>query len=121
MPLSKEFLAELTHTIKTWIIKENLDWEKIKDYELKVMCREASNGGAIKYCMLCDTTKHITVTGMWIDNEARLNTVYFICEDCGKEFEGMPEDQRVSIIEKIIEKRIDSTPVARLSTWGMRK
>jgi 3,4-dihydroxy-2-butanone 4-phosphate synthase len=121
MPLSREFLGELTGIIKTWIVKEKLDWEKIKDYELKVMSREVSNGGTIKYCMLCDTTNNITVTGMWTDNEARMNTVYFICEDCAKEFEGMSEDQRVSIIEKIIEKRIDSTPVVRLSTWEMRK
>jgi len=114
MPLSKEFVAELTHIIKTWVVKEKLDWEKIKHYELKVMCRIVFNGGAIKYCMLCDTTKTITITGMFYDDGVRQIVVYFLCEDCAKEFFDLPEDQRKSIIEKVIEKRIDSTPVVRM-------
>lgn len=112
--MSKEFRVEFTGIIKTWVIKEKLDWEKIKHYELKVMCRTVSNGGAIKYCMLCDTTKEITTTGMFSDDNVRQAVVYFLCDDCAKEFFDLPEDQRKSIVEKIIEKRIDSTPVVRL-------
>jgi hypothetical protein len=114
MPLSKEFRAEFTHIIKTWIAKGNLDWKKYGQYELKVMCRTTSNGGAVKYCILCDTTKNINVTGVWLPDDIKQNIVYFICKDCAKEFKDMPEDQRESIIEKIIEKRIDAMPVVRL-------
>ncbi|MDH5266217.1 MAG: hypothetical protein OEW62_00910 [Candidatus Bathyarchaeota archaeon] len=98
------------------------NWEKIKNYETTIIAK--FNGkGMVKFCILCDTVENITWTALWIEDDIKRVIGYYLCDDCGKELQGLPEVQRESIIAKIIEKKIDAFPritISQLEELGFK-
>jgi hypothetical protein len=69
------------------------------------------------FCILCDREDDIICKALWVDDEKKTLTLYWLCRDCVKEFRELPESQRISIIQKVIEIKI--TTLSALSHHKM--
>lgn len=88
------------------------NWEKIKKYKQSVTAK-IEGKKVIPFCILCETEDNITWRALWVDGERKKVTFYFLCNECGEELHSLPEADRKSIVEKVIEKRINSLSALR--------
>ena len=83
------------------------DWKKYKrrGFRFSILGNIQKNV-LTPFCILCERRENITCRALWVDQEKKRVIAYALCYDCAAEFFGLPESQRVSIIQKIIEAKI---------------
>lgn len=88
-------------------MSHNLDFEKMKNYRHMVVGGFSSCGVA-PACVLCATNSGVVFRGVWVNDEKERVVHYFLCESCGSDLFGMSKVDQQSIVEKVVEKRIEA-------------
>jgi hypothetical protein len=85
---------------------ERLNLKKLrkKGYKISVLA-SIINDAVIPSCLLCEE-RNIKITSFFVDDKTKQVTEYFLCESCGSEILTLPEAERASILEKVIERKI---------------
>jgi hypothetical protein len=78
-------------------------WEK--GYKISVLA-STINYTVIPVCLLCED-RNVTLTAFFIDEQNKRVIEYFLCESCGCEILILPEAERTSILEKVVEQKIN--------------
>jgi len=82
------------------------NWKKIAPYK-KSLIAKIERKSIIPMCILCETEHNITGKALWVNDAEKKVVLYFLCAECSEEFQSLSEEERESIVENVIEKKIN--------------